>query len=302
MAEENNYTLYLHISPKGKRYVGITCLPPEQRWKYGGRGYDRNTYFWNAIKKYGWDNFQHKILATNLSKEEAELAEIKCIKHWHTQDPQKGYNICRGGGTTRGFHHSLETREKLSKQKLGKHLSLTDEQRRARGDRSRGHIVTEDTRRKISEANKGRIVSEETRRKLSEINKGKKLSEETKRKMAIASTGHKHTEEDLAKMRKAQKGHFVSEETKRKISDAKKGKMPAPDHWAAFQAGCREALKKQMRPVWCEETACEYESMLEAARVLGICQESVWHCCHGTYKTNSTHGYHLRFLEHCDVA
>ena len=55
------YTLYEHISPSGKIYVGITCRKPEYRWNYG-KGYTTDQmYFKRAIDKYGWDNFQHII-------------------------------------------------------------------------------------------------------------------------------------------------------------------------------------------------------------------------------------------------
>lgn len=47
------YTVYMHISPSGKRYVGITRQRPVARWK-NGRGYINNEYFYRAIKKYGW--------------------------------------------------------------------------------------------------------------------------------------------------------------------------------------------------------------------------------------------------------
>ena len=34
----NNYTVYCHIFPNGKRYVGITKQKPEYRWD-NGNGY-----------------------------------------------------------------------------------------------------------------------------------------------------------------------------------------------------------------------------------------------------------------------
>jgi len=93
----NNFTLYVHISPNGKRYVGITSKTVNQRW-CNGQGYVGQP-FYNAIKKYGWNNIEHKILATGLSKEDAEIAEIKCIKKWKTTDRLYGYNTTRGGNT-----------------------------------------------------------------------------------------------------------------------------------------------------------------------------------------------------------
>ena len=69
---DRNYTVYKHTSPSGKVYIGITGIEPEKRWRKGW-GYNHNTYFINAVKKYGWDNIKHEIIDTNLTKEEAEL-------------------------------------------------------------------------------------------------------------------------------------------------------------------------------------------------------------------------------------
>ena len=61
----NNYTVYKHILPNNKIYIGITSKEPFLRWKWG---YRHNSYFLNAIKKYGWQNIKHEILFINLTK------------------------------------------------------------------------------------------------------------------------------------------------------------------------------------------------------------------------------------------
>ena len=53
---ENNYTVYMHISPSNKRYIGITSKSVNKRWN-NGLGYIKNDHFWRAIQKYGWNNF-----------------------------------------------------------------------------------------------------------------------------------------------------------------------------------------------------------------------------------------------------
>ena len=69
--KENKWCVYTHTNKiNGKKYVGQTCQIPEKRWK-NGNGYKRNPYFYNAIQKYGWDNFEHQILASDLTLEEA---------------------------------------------------------------------------------------------------------------------------------------------------------------------------------------------------------------------------------------
>ena len=62
----------MHVSPHGKRYIGITSQdPPEKRWGRGGYEYRPNKHFWSAICRYGWDNFNHIILCTGLTFDEA---------------------------------------------------------------------------------------------------------------------------------------------------------------------------------------------------------------------------------------
>lgn len=79
-----------------KVYVGITGMAPEKRWQ-NGRGYSYNTHFSNAIKKYGWDHFDHIILEENLTQDEAKQKEIEYIQYYNATNPQNGYNVSPGG-------------------------------------------------------------------------------------------------------------------------------------------------------------------------------------------------------------
>jgi hypothetical protein len=78
----------------GKKYIGITQQSLKKR-SNNGKGYTGCTKFYNAIQKYGWENFKHKILFKGLTKEEAELKEQELIKEYNTQID--GYNIANGG-------------------------------------------------------------------------------------------------------------------------------------------------------------------------------------------------------------
>lgn len=112
---KNNYIVYCHIFPNGKRYVGITKTKPEYRWN-NGKGY-KGCVVQNAINKYGWHNIEHKILYTNLSKSEAETIEKALIKEWNTLVGHNGYNVEAGGNANKEI--SLSTRKKLSKSHKG---------------------------------------------------------------------------------------------------------------------------------------------------------------------------------------
>lgn len=122
--ENKNYCVYCHTNKQnGKRYIGITCQKPEQRWR-NGNGYKTSPHFWYAINCYGWDAFTHEIWYTDLTKEEAEVLEIELIAKYETQNPLKGYNISAGGNApTAGKHLSKEVRKKISETQKGKKLS-----------------------------------------------------------------------------------------------------------------------------------------------------------------------------------
>ena len=65
---EREYSVYCHTFPNGKRYIGISS-DCEKRWR-NGKGYETQPKMDRAIKKYGWDNFQHIIVYENLTKED----------------------------------------------------------------------------------------------------------------------------------------------------------------------------------------------------------------------------------------
>lgn len=112
------YTVYMHISPSDKRYIGITKQEIKRRWK-NGFGYKRQEYFYNAIEKYGWDNFQHIIIAKGLDEETAKWLEIELIREWDTTNKNKGYNNSLGGES---YNCSEKTKEKISKTLTGRKL------------------------------------------------------------------------------------------------------------------------------------------------------------------------------------
>lgn len=91
------YTVYCHENKKnGKLYFGITKTSVRRRWSKG-KGYKDQHLFGRAIEKYGWDGFEHIILFTGLSEDEAKQMERDLIREFHTQDRDKGYNITDGG-------------------------------------------------------------------------------------------------------------------------------------------------------------------------------------------------------------
>ena len=94
-----NYKVYKHTNIiNNKVYIGITKQEPKRRWQ-NGYGYIDNDYFYNSIKKYGWNNFKHEILFDNLTKEQAQEKEIELIEHYKSNNRNYGYNMSKGGET-----------------------------------------------------------------------------------------------------------------------------------------------------------------------------------------------------------
>ena len=92
------WCIYMHRNKiNNKVYIGQTkCNNPNNRWR-NGTNY-QNTYFGRAINKYGWDNFEHIILETNIqSIEEADAKERFYIAQYDSNNPEKGYNLTNGG-------------------------------------------------------------------------------------------------------------------------------------------------------------------------------------------------------------
>ena len=88
----------MHINKlNGKVYIGITRRKKvKDRWQ-NGNGYKAQVQFYNAIKKYGWDGFYHKVLYRGLSKEEASEKEKELIAKYDSTNPLYGYNYDKGG-------------------------------------------------------------------------------------------------------------------------------------------------------------------------------------------------------------
>lgn len=78
MQQNKKYIVYMHkLKIDGRVYIGQTCLSIEERAGSNGNKYKGCTKFWNAIQKYGWNNFEHIVLASNLTLDKDNKGEIK---------------------------------------------------------------------------------------------------------------------------------------------------------------------------------------------------------------------------------
>lgn len=127
------YTVYVHTNKiNSKKYVGLTSLqPPTKRWQ-NGKGYKMQPKFFRAIEKYGWDNFEHTIVAQHLSAESASLLEKQLISEYDSI--KKGYNADCGGITT---CHSQETKNKIAN--ANRRRTITPQMRKNMSEGQKGN-------------------------------------------------------------------------------------------------------------------------------------------------------------------
>lgn len=136
------YVVYVHQNKvNGKRYIGITNNT-SKRWYGKGKKYENCPCFNSAIKKYGWDNFYHIVIVSDLTLEEANVLEQFYISVYRTCEREFGYNMQRGGHfvpTMLGKHHSEETKQKISESNRGK--KHPEEQNKRHSEHMKGLMV-----------------------------------------------------------------------------------------------------------------------------------------------------------------
>lgn len=154
--ENTFYYLYTLGDPETGdiRYVGVS-IHPFTRLSQHKRDYRRNQHKFNWLKSINF-NPVFNIVGMECSREEVLEKEKFLIQEYGKI--YKLTNKSNGGELSDGYLLSKETREKLSKSKLGN-----------------------------KNPNYGKHLSEETKRKLSEKNKGKKFSDKHLANLKIAN-------------------------------------------------------------------------------------------------------------------
>ena len=251
------YCVYIHTNKvNGKMYVGQTCRKPKDRWQ-NGNGYKGCICFYNAIQKYGWDNFEHEIIASNLTKEEANNFEQILIKKIKTQSKEYGYNICDGGqvhNTMQGRTLSVEHRKKISESKIGEKNPMYGVRLCGEKNGMYGKHHSEEEKQRLREMFSG----------VNGPSYGKKMSEEIKNKISMAKKGKysgennpfygkRHTEDAKEKIRNAAINR----------NDNKKPVVQLDDDGNLIK---------------------EWNSISHAWQTLGICRASIPNCLTGKQK------------------
>ena len=160
-----------------KSYIGQTIKPLEKRQSEHLRSSIKNSNFafHRAIRKYGKENFEWKILCECKDIDELNLLEEKYIKEYGTFG-KSGYNMNTGGGMSYGYKHTESSREKI-----GMRYYPTGS-----AHPNTGKVLSEHTRYLIKKnhapcsgkdnAFYGKTHTEETKQKLSKMFKGKPSS------------------------------------------------------------------------------------------------------------------------------
>lgn len=183
----NIYTIYLARNlVNGKVYVGYDSNWPKRKHehRYNSLHTESNQVFYNAIRKYGWDNFEWSVIYQSEDAEHTlKVMENHFIEQYrsyvHYPD-SNGYNMTLGGEGTIGCVLTEETRQKISAALKGKTKGRPKPPR------------TEEHKANLSKARKGGVP----------WNKGKPGSQVPWNKGKV----NPYTEEQLQKMRDGKKG------------------------------------------------------------------------------------------------
>lgn len=118
---QKGYCIYAHVNKvNGKIYIGIS-KDVYKRWIGKIHAYKHSNLFQNALKKYGWDGFDHVVLWDNLTLEEACQQEKAFIFLYKFIG--KSYNITDGGEGHEGVKLTEEQKQRLREIHLGKPFS-----------------------------------------------------------------------------------------------------------------------------------------------------------------------------------
>lgn len=174
--------IYMCKFPNNKMYIGKTIYNLETRknqHKYDMNRDKNNKAFYNAIRKYGWDNLEWGIIDTSDNEEELLEKEIYWIKYYSTYvnfENTMGYNMTLGGDGTSGYKFTKEQKEYLSFINSGENNSFY------------GKIHSDESKKQMSESKKGMYIgennpnynnkwSDKQKQYMSNVNKGRLIGE-----------------------------------------------------------------------------------------------------------------------------
>lgn len=294
---DNNYCVYKHTAPNGKIYIGITSQSPEYRWGRNGSGYVRNKHFYNAIKKYGWDQIKHEIILDKLSQSQACGYEEMFILFYRSNEKEFGYNHTSGGEC--GFKINDETRERLAEitkelwkkddwrnNQLQKRTSIEFRKKQAIDAKEKWNNIQ--TRGKHIKAIKAKWSSQEYKEKQREIYN----SAERSKKISDSSKKRWENQEYKEKMKRAAKSSWEGEQGDKRREIIRKN---CQERWNNKEYRISHSGKnnKNSKIIFQYDLSNnyikKYESVAEAAEELNVNSGHISACANGRRKT--AYGY-----------
>ncbi len=204
----------------GRRYVGQSISTLEKRKKSHelSARYGSPTRFAKAIRRYGIDGFDWKVVFEDVADADLNEFEEDAIRIYQSQHPN-GYNLLSGGG--QNGRHSEESKQRMSLSQTGKTRS-------------------EEFKQKVSAFHKGRKRSGLTRQRQSNARSGIPLSAEHRKKISDNNRMRKYPPGTRANMG-FKKGRVVSQATKDNISAA----LTSPEGNAKLKAASVKNREKR---------------------------------------------------------
>lgn len=210
------YCIYMATNKQNfKKYIGYSSDFSKRIKSHKHFAFikNKNNKFYEALREYGWSNFEWEIIFESWDKHYClNIAESLLIKEYDTI--KNGYNLLEGGNGGRGG----------SKGKI-----LSEEEKRVISERTKigmSNMSQEDKERMLFSI---RNPSEETRQKMSEAKKGKEStfkgkSQPESAKLKISISAKKSWENEEIRNKILKHIQNPTEETRKKMSDVKLGK------------------------------------------------------------------------------
>lgn len=273
--KENYYNcIYMYINKtNGKKYIGQTKdfnKRHKQHERDSFRNKDNRNYnmmFHKAIRKYGIDNFDIKILAHDIPLEKIDEYEMFFIERYKTLINENGYNTAAGGYINPLLGKSDEEIEDIRKRQsetLKNNCKVSGE-----NNPNYGKAMSEEQKEKISNTLKELYENKENHPMYN-----KHHTEETKRKISDSKKGKCYGDKH------PMYGKHHTDEARQKISESQTG---ANNHRA--KKVDQYDLNGNFIKTW--------DYVKQAGNELQICYQSISSCCRG--KSKSAGGFLWRY-------
>jgi len=164
--------IYKITSPSGRVYIGQTINYQKRIYNYRSLSCIKQKLLLRSFIKYGVENHIIEIVEL-VTIETINEREIFYIDFYKTNIAKygngAGLNLADGGYGNRGYKHTQETKDKISKSNIGKHnIPLSNEAKEKLRIWNTGRKFSEETKFKMSKSQKGKIVSNESKVKMSQ--------------------------------------------------------------------------------------------------------------------------------------